>query len=162
VIRPILKKYSEKTQEFFPKPIVWLGWAFALISLSIAYFNYVIGLLFLLISLLVITGQEGLIVNFSTKKVKYYWGVFGLKFGTWESLPKFARITISPKVILEKGTKISSKKHFEVKIWFDEINDFVLAFTGNLGKCHQKASILSKNLKLKVLDMSKTNGKAKK
>jgi len=155
-----LKPYSQKTQDFFPRPVVWLGWILIAGSVTIAFFNGIIGSLFGILSLLVVTGREGLMIDGKRKKLKYYWGIFGLKFGGWEELPQFSRISISGKIFVKKGKKIASGKEFEVKLWFKEFNDYVLACSGNYTKCNEKAAELAKLLKIKVVNVIKPNGKA--
>ncbi|HEX9648960.1 MAG TPA: hypothetical protein VGA21_00250 [Cyclobacteriaceae bacterium] len=157
-----MKTYSQKTNDFFPRQIIWLGWAFIAGSAAIAYSNWVIGLLFGSLSLLLISGREGIIINFQRKRIKYYWGILGLKFGTYEDLPKFGRVTVSPQINLIKGRKEASRSKFEVRLWFREFNDYVLAFTGNHPTSSEKARILSKNLRIQFVDVSKSNGKAHK
>lgn len=47
--------------------------------------------------------REGIIVSPPLNQVKSYWGVFGLKFGKWQSLSKYKYL-----VILRSQTKYSS------------------------------------------------------
>ena len=155
-----MKVYSEKTQDFFPTQIIWFGWAFVAGSLVIAYTNWVIGALFGSLSLLVVSGREGLMIDFRKKKLKYYWGVLGLKFGKFEDLPAFGRLTVSPKINLIRGKKMASKRKFELRLWYKDVQDFTLAFTGKHADCIEKGRFLSKNLRIPMADLSKSNGSA--
>ena len=157
-----MKNYSQKTNDFFPRQIIWLGWAFIAGSAIIAYSNWVIGVLFGSLSLLVISVREGIIINFQKKRIKYYWGVLGLKFGNYEDLPKFNRVTVSPQIKQVKGRKEASRSRFEVRLWFREFNDYIIAFTGNHLASAEKARLLSKSLRIQFVDVSKSNGKAHK
>lgn len=129
-------------------------------SISIAYYNNIIGLLFGILSLLIITGREGITINNEKRKLKYYWGIFGLKFGVWEDLPDFSRVSVSGRIKIKKDKKVTSSREFEVKLWFKEFEDYILAYTGNYEDCREKADNLSKMLNLRIVDMAKTNGKA--
>ena len=42
-----------------------------------------------------ISAEKGIIINFELKKYKNYWGLFGWKFGSWESLPEFEKVPVA-------------------------------------------------------------------
>jgi hypothetical protein len=54
-----------------------------------------IGLVISLISIFMITADNGIIIDFETKKYKKYWGLLGLKFGSWVSLPEIEKVTFT-------------------------------------------------------------------
>lgn len=151
--------YSQKTQDFFPRQIIWFGWVFIAGSLIVALSNWVVGSLFASLSLLVISGREGITINFRKRKIKYYWGVLGLKFGSFEDLPEFGRITLSPRIHLKKGRKIASSSEFEVRLWYKEVQDYALAYVGKHAECIKKGRFLSKKLRVPMADLSKSNGR---
>jgi len=161
-----LKIHSYKTNNFFPSGVIFGGYLILVVSVAIIFVNAFIGTLFLLLSLLIVSGNEGVSFNFPKKKLRYYWRIFGLKFGKWEKIPPLEKINIVPVTKTTQASSYSGKiaifkaQKYQIRLYYSEYNDYILAFEGNYKHAKAHVAVFSRHLKLKVFDYSKGNGKA--
>ncbi len=125
-----------------------------LLGAAIAIQTFVVGLLFCGLALLIISGGEGLVIDFDKKKMRNFWSILGIRMGPWEELPELESIRIvaigSNHKANKKGKQSSTKGRHEVRLQFKEFNDFILAYRGPLVKAQNKAQFLAHYLKLKI------------
>ena len=85
--------------------------------------------------------------------------------GKWEEIPLLEKITIVPINKTTQATSYGGKvspfkvKRFQIRLYYSEFNDFILAYEGTYKKVKSHVGVFSHNLKLKVFDYSKGNGK---
>ncbi|MFC2125093.1 hypothetical protein ACFLU5_09800 [Bacteroidota bacterium] len=87
--------YKRKLKSFFPVGSKVSAGLILIIGVMAIYYGskgdmgyLFIGLGISLISIFMITAERGIIIDFEIKKYKNYWGLLGLKFGSWKSLPE--------------------------------------------------------------------------
>ena len=150
--------YSRKIERFFPKPVIIVAYALAIGGIVVIFFEWVIAVFILAISLFAITGHEGIIIDKTRHTFKIYYSILFIKFGSWESIPKFARLMIVPERLSYKKFSLISndditEKSFSVRLYYPS-SDYIIASRGDLNKVKEDARFLSELLKLKAEDFS--------
>ena len=94
--------YNRKLKSFFPPGSKVSAGLILIIGLTAIYDGLqgdnvylLIGLAISVISVFMITANKGIIINFNRRIFKNYWGLVGLKFGSWGSLPEIEKVAFT-------------------------------------------------------------------
>ncbi|WP_026464650.1 hypothetical protein [Adhaeribacter aquaticus] len=150
--------FNRKTDNVFPLQVKIVG--FALVFCGIISFLQIplLGVGLLLLSILILFTHYGVVLNLDTLYYKEYWGLFGLKFGNWKSLPKLWRITITnDKIIIRNQSyntglsTYSSNTQTALNIRINEF-EYIRIAKGKYKDIKADALFLSDQFKLEILD----------
>ncbi|MFH2140906.1 MAG: hypothetical protein ABIJ97_00685 [Bacteroidota bacterium] len=154
--------YKEKTGSL-PNNFIVLGILLILISISLVcifghLWQIILSIILTLAGILLLMIKTGFVVDFNSKKIRYYWGFFGFIFGKWDSLKDVKYISI---VRIKLNEAFSEK---ECQITFIEYKyrvNFIFenkrhnqVLKDNLPVAMEKAMIIAKGLGLKIFDNS--------
>ncbi len=87
--------------------------------------NPIPGFIFTLVCLMGVTATEGICMDFEQKKFKVYFSIFGLKFGSWQLMPVYNRLTVVPvQENVRAETYRSSQSHvYQVNSYMARLYD---------------------------------------
>ena len=155
--------YKRKLKSFFPPGSKISAGLILIIGIMAVYYGlqgdvgyFLIGLVISLISIFMITAEKGIIINFELKKYKNYWGLLGLKFGSWESLPEIEKVVVTE---FKEGSSYhrrgsasilrGGEKHCAYLMYHDTRRK-ILASVGDLYKAEEDARYLEEQLKVPI------------
>ncbi len=120
-----------------------------------------LGLLFVAVAGVILTIHDGVQIDFSTKRIKLYWSLAGLKFGAWEALPAPDRITLVPvrHTFTVYGSRTGSSTNyqslaFEVRLYPKDSSDHYVVSAGVFNAAKADAEFLSNHLELVYEDFT--------
>ena len=155
--------YTRKLKSFFPPGSKVSAGLILIVGIISVYYGlqgdmeyFLIGLVISVISIFMITAEKGIIIDFKLKKYKNYWGLPGLKFGSWESLPEIDKVIVTE---FKEGSSYhrrgsasihrGGEKHCACLMYHDSRRK-ILAAVGYLFKVEEDAKYLADQLKVPV------------
>jgi len=91
--------YQRKLKSIFPPGSKLSAALILIIGITAVYYGtqgdtgyLLIGLTITLVSIYMIAAVKGIIIDFDNRRYKNYWGLLGLKFGSWENLPEIEAV----------------------------------------------------------------------
>ncbi len=123
--------------------------------------NLAVGLLFVAIAAAALTLHDGVEIDFTQGRIRQYWGLAGLKFGAWETLPAPDRLTLVPvrNTYTVFGSRTGSSTRFEqraceVHLYPRGSTDHYVVSTGAYDAAKADAATLSRQLELAFEDFA--------
>jgi hypothetical protein len=123
--------------------------------------NLLVGLLFVAAAGVLLTIHEGVEIDFSTKRIRLYWSLIGLKFGSWEALPAPGRLTLVPvrNTYTIYGSRTGSSinyqsRAFEVHLYPEGSRDHYIVSVGTYEDAKADAQILSRHFQVMAEDFA--------
>lgn len=107
-----------------------------------------LGLLLILIAFFALTLTEGLEIDFTNKRIRIFFGFFGLRFGGWEPLSAMERITlvqVEQKHSLMSRTNLTTEVsvfYAQVRLYTQGSTDYYLASHGKFSAVKADAQLL--------------------
>ncbi len=146
--------YSRKTKTI-PLPIKLPAAGVLLFGLYACTRNLPVGLLFVAAAAVVLTMHDGVEIDFAKGRIRLYWGLAGLKFGKWETLPAPGRLTLVPvrHTYVVAGSRTGSttsyqQGNFEVRLYPEGSVDHYVVAAGTYATAKADAALLSSHLQL--------------
>ncbi|QHT69510.1 hypothetical protein GXP67_24125 [Rhodocytophaga rosea] len=140
--------YVRKTKPTFANALIP---AIALIIVGIVVLTKIIllGLLLIVLGVFALTLTEGLEIDFTRRRIRIFFGVFGLRFGKWDMLPEMGRITLVPvqvKNLMTSSTNLTTEAtatYFQIRLYPQGSAEYYIASIGKLNSCQTDATLLS-------------------
>jgi len=114
----------------------------------------ILGLLVFLISIIILTGNYGVEVDFDKKYYRSYLSfIFVLKFGKWKPLPSIHKISLTPEKHFVSRHSLQGNIYTEVfliKLIGNDTDESIIVSRGLYGELTLEAEDLSKKLKVPV------------
>ena len=152
--------YQRKTKTM-PLPLKVPVVGVLLLGLYACTQNLAVGLLFVTIATLALTLHDGVEIDFAPGRIRQYWGLAGLKFGAWETLPAPDRLTLVPvrntHTVFGSRTGSSTQfeqRAFEVHLYPRGSADHYVVSTGTYDAAKADADSLSKHWELAYEDFA--------
>ena len=117
--------------------------------------NLPVGLLFTAVATVTLTIHEGVEIDFAAHRIRLYWSLAGLRFGTWEALPTPERLTLVQvqKTHTVYGSRTGSsvdyqQQTFEVNLYPQGSGDHYVVSAGTYAAAKADAQMLSSQFQL--------------
>jgi hypothetical protein len=149
----LLSNYVRKTKPTFTNALI-PGLVLLLVGIVVLTKILLVGLLLVLLALFALTLTEGLEIDFINRKIRIFFGVFGLRFGRWEHLPIMDRITLVPvqvKNTMTGRTNLTTEvtaTYVQVRLYPQGARDYYIASMGKLSQCESDADLLARQFNL--------------
>jgi hypothetical protein len=140
--------YVRKTKPAFTNALI-PGWVLLLAGMVVLTKFLLAGLLLMLLAIFALTLTEGLEIDFTGQRIRIFFGVFGLRFGRWESMPPIERITLVPvqvKYTMTGRTNITTEvmaTYAQVRLYPQGAADYYIASMGKRSQCESDAGLLA-------------------
>jgi hypothetical protein len=152
--------YSRKTKSI-PLPLKLPAIGVLLFGLYACTRNLPVGLLFVAAAAAILTLHDGVEIDFAKGRIRLYWGLAGLKFGKWETLPAPGRLTLVPvrhnHVVAGSRTGSTTnyqQENFEVRLYPEGSADHYVVASGTYATAKADAALVSSHVKLVYEDYS--------
>ena len=152
--------FERKIENFFPMPIIVIGIVMSLLGIYVTYRNPLIGVINIIFGLIFVFSKKGFQLDILEKKYKEYFGIWGIKRGSWKDLPDINLITITPSDTMYVNNAIAGGAQTISKSTLLKVNlkyhkaDKIIASAGSKEKVFKDALLLSSLLKVDILDCS--------
>lgn len=151
--------FKRKTQSLFPFALKVSGFLIMITSFFATIGGLIIGPIIFLVGLFMSFSEAGVIIDFENRKIKEYWGIFLLQFGTWKKLPDFRLVTVVPFTqvysnnLAMGGAQTTSKESsFRVNLKGVNSRISIVASSGNQKETMKNAEELAERFQLDILD----------
>lgn len=152
--------YRRKTKTM-PMPLKIPVAGVLLLGLYACTQNLAVGLLFVAVGTAALTLHDGVEIDLENGRIRQYWGLAGLKFGAWETLPAPDRLTLvsvrNTHTVFGSRTGSSTQfeqRAFEVHLYPHGAADHYVVSTGTYDAAKADAALLSNHWELACEDFA--------
>ncbi len=150
--------HDRRLGPYFPMEFRWIGLLLIAVSLFfLAQKVFVWPPLILLLGIFLKWASNGTQIDFENLQLREYVGVWGIKFGSWKSLPNLEKITITKtnysQVLGSRGTTSQFKTHM-YRGNLRGPGDFRVPFVAHTNESEvlETARTVADRLELRILD----------
>ena len=134
-----------------------LGFVLILWGGYLLYTSNLLGLIALAIGLGLFFSVVGIQIDFNRKLRREFFGLFGIKFGRWHSLPEIEYVTVFIEHYAQRGSVVSidSVRQFrkvKVSLIVTKTEKYDAGYFNDKWKAMEAGKLIARNLNIKLLD----------